>query len=92
MTKIMLTSGLSSALVHTNMSKILENIEETDDDSDYKSDFDSEEEETNDILEKILKHWKRPIKLQLNILFLSHINTYKSIKFYVLQCLSKYGL
>ena len=31
------------------MSKILENIQETDDDNDYKSDFDREEEETNHI-------------------------------------------
>ena len=41
---------------NTNMSKILENIEEIDDDSDYKSDFDNEEEETNDILDMISKY------------------------------------
>ena len=31
-------------------------VEEADDDSDYKSDFDSEDEETNDIFEKISKY------------------------------------
>ena len=39
--------------------KICKNIEETDDDSDYKSD----EEETNDILDKISKYWKASIQV-----------------------------
>ena len=31
-------------------------VDEAEDDSDYKSDFDSEEEETNDVFDKISKY------------------------------------
>ena len=55
MLKSVWASNFWKPLIHINMSKILGNI---DDYSNDKSDFDSEEEETNNILDKISKFWR----------------------------------